>query len=423
MNKKQRSNFSNYIKLSPSQIKRKSFKSLFFGTFICLVICLISLITILDFAVTEIPRAFDGSRPEDYPHYYFSGRRVLRGESVYWGIEQDIYEELGWHYKYYPADPPATIIFLSPFSIFSYGVSWVIFAVCSILIAIGTIFFTAKKLNYSPLKSVTFTLVFLSSAPFLYLLLSNHLEMWLILFGILGLNALKKGKLFLGKVFWGLAGILKLFPLLWLFVTVHKDRKTFFQATGVTAGIIVLSFIIVGLENTLYFITEILSKSQQWQGTFANYSILSLGYSVNAPLIGWGITVLTGCLVFYPRLWKGPADDIFIKSVSLSLLISPLSWLYYQILLFPCLIILDSYIPKREKGIRGLLYILYFIVWGWPVVYLWGMDISPYYLRIPLVFLPTIATTIIIFYLSHFYIFKFSDAKPSATPTPHFNPF
>lgn len=362
--------------------------------------------TFAGFLYKEVPKALDGTDPEDFPNYYFSGRRLFSKESIYRGVNEDVYEKFGWSYKAYPADPPSGIIFLSPFSFLPYKTAWIIFGVFSVLLLAGTIFFTAKKMGYSLRSAIILSTVFLGSAPFLYMLKRNHMEMWVVFFAVLGWSKLKKRRKFLGRFLWGIAGALKLFPLLWLFVSGHRDKKSFFRAAVLTGVIIWLSFFIVGFENSVYFLTEIIPRSEQWYGAIGNYSIVSLGYALKVPRLGWSLGILLGCSVFYPKLWTGPVDDIFIKSITLSLLLTPLSWVNYQVLLFPCLIILGYYIPFDKKNIRWIFIIICIIIWGWPA----DLQISFPPLNILMSSLPPLLSTAGIFSLSHFYIFD-SDRK------------
>ncbi len=367
-----------------------------------LMIALISLTLFIGFTAKEVPSAFDGSDPEDFPNYYFSGRRFLQGNNVYVGIKEDVYETFGWDYAAYPADPPAGIIFFSPFSLLPYKVSWAVFSLSSVLISLGIIFFTAKKVGYSTGFSSIISVIFLGSAPFLFLLKRNHMEMWLVFFAVLGWNNMKKGKEFLGGFLWGIAGVLKLFPLLWLFVTIHRNKKVFYKASALTGLLILFSFFIVGFENSVYFIVEIIPRSNQWYGVIGNYSIISLSHALNLSRLGWVLAVVLGCVVFYPKLWTGPVDDIFIKGVSLSLILPPLYWVNYQVLLFPCIVILSTHVPLEKKAPRWLFLITSLLIWGWPA----DLNLANPVFNILLSSLPPIIATMGVFFLSHFYIYK-----------------
>ncbi|MGM0440870.1 MAG: glycosyltransferase family 87 protein [Elusimicrobiota bacterium] len=368
-----------------------------------IVIALISLITFFGYSVREFPKTLNGTDPEDYPNYYFPAQRLFSGEAMYEDLKKDVYEELGWEYDLYPSIPPTGIIFVSPLSLFPYKVSWIMFAVFSVLLLLGLLTFTAREMGYSKKLSVIISIIFLGSAPFLFLLKRNHMEMWIVLFGVLGWYKLRNKKNFTGNFLWGIAGSLKLFPFLWFAVTGHRDKKNFLKAAIATVGLLLISFYIIGFREVLYYITDIIPRSQLWYGKIGNYSIISLSYALNISKWGWTLAVILGGIVFYPRLWTGPVDDLFNKSVSLSLLLSPLSWINYQVLLFPCLIILSRYIPFEKKYPRWSFFLICIVIWGWPA----DLNIvSSSSFNILLSSMPPVLSTLGIFVLSHIYIYR-----------------
>jgi len=326
----------------------------------------ISLAVFLIFSLRELPLALDGSSPEDFPNYYFAAIRWLASEAIYLDLAEDVYTALGWQYSVYPADPPATIILFSPLTLFSYHTAWILFAGSSVVLMIFCIWFVSRQIGYSHKEAAVFVAISLGSAPFLFLMKRNHMEIWLVLFAILGWSLLRNKKEITGILCWGLAASLKLFPLLWLFVTIHQYKRSFVIAGLTTIGIFALSFGLVGIENSTYYVTETLPRSRQWYGVIGNYSLISVAYALDFPLVGWIGAVLLGLSVFYAPLWRGPIDDLFIKAVSLSLILSPLSWINYQVLLIPCLIILSRYIPFNQRTPRWLFLLVALVIWGWP---------------------------------------------------------
>lgn len=364
-----------------------------------LTLAFLSISTFIIFSFKELPKSLDGSSPADFPNYYFAGKRLFSAEPIYSDLQEDVLKALGWQYTVYPADPPSTVLFLSGLSFFDYNLAWLIFAAFSVVIALGTSYFVSLKVGYSRPLSLLFSTLTLGSAPFLFLLKRNHMEMWLVLFAVLGWSLLKHHKPLAGKLMWGIAAALKLFPLLWLFVTVHRNPGSFFKAVAFTALLILLSCLAIGLENSLYFVTDVLPRSKQWYGVIGNYSLISVAHALEFALVGWIVAILLGLSVFYAPLWEGPIDDLFVKAISLSLILSPLSWINYQVLLLPCLIIVSRYIPFHQTAPRWLFFIIALVIWGWPgEIPLNSITLTILFSSMPLV------ATCGLFYLSHRYI-------------------
>jgi hypothetical protein len=345
------------------------------------------------FFLNEIPKALDGRSPEDFPNYYFASKRILENRPVYDFLAEEVAETLGWESRVYPADTPFTLALLSPLSLLEYKQAWWLFFISSILLGLTCCWLVARELRYSTSAQVALPFVFLSSAPFLFLLKRNHMEMWVLLFAVLGWKALRNSQTGLGSIYWALASALKLFPLFWLASLVHKlGIKRLMPAVAAIIFFGMIGLLAVGAENSVAFVFEVIPRSQLWYGVVANYSIVSVATALGAAPIGWILSIALGCLIFWPRLWRGSYDQLFINAVCISLLISPLSWMNYQILLMPCLLILAKQLPLEQKSIRYLFFPTAILLWGWPSLVMTGNQT----LTVLISSLPTILTGLLL---------------------------
>lgn len=366
---------------------------------ICFALQLVCLWLFVSFVSEHYAAVANGQNASDFPNYYFAGTRFAEGRPVYAPLALEVKEKLGWDYLAYPADPPLTVAVLSPLSVLPYQSSWHLF----LLLAIGVLtlsgWLVARELGLPLSERGTVAMLFLSSAPALFLFERAHMEFILLLVAVLGWIALRRSRTSLGGSCFAVAAAFKLFPLLWLFALgrAHGFRRI----ASALALFVVLSgagVLLLGFANSFAFLTETLAQSSQWYGVVANYSLVSLGTALELPVLGWIATFVMLFSLLRMRYWRGGADEIFVKAVALSLIVSPLSWMNYQILLLPGLVILATHADTSPKRVALLL--VGGIIWGFP-----GSVViqSAPLLTILLSFLPLYAT-LALFFMSAAYI-------------------
>ena len=125
------------------------------------------------------------------------------------------------------------------------------------------------------------------------------------------------------------------------------------------------------LSNTQQFINDIIPLSARWYGVVGNYSVLSLCVALwglgLGKIIGW---VLSGAILviffFIVGKKKLSIDVAFSISTCIALLVSPLSWLNYLILIFPVLLMTSRQIDWNSRPRRLAFLGLIIIFWNWP---------------------------------------------------------
>jgi hypothetical protein len=317
----------------------------------------------------HIPMAFDGTNPYDFPNYYFGGKRVLEGRPIYDYLEKEVYETLGWHNSVYPADPPLTVLLLSPLALLSYVNAWILWAILSTLLFSLSIFFTAKELGFRARVAILFVAIALSSNPFRLLLFSNHAETLLLATSISGWILLRRKYERLGLLMWAIAANLKLFPLLWIVGSYRlMGKRKIAEALLSFLAIFFISGCLIGLNNLNVFLFDVIARSRLWYGVVSNCSLLSFIYAFNLNALAWVAEVLFAFLVtvFILKRKNTDLDCQWTALVVASLILSPLCWWRYLILVFPVILILAFSNKHKSSQFDYLLLLAALIMWGWP---------------------------------------------------------
>jgi len=332
---------------------------------------LLCLIVITFFVIREGARRAEGNPPEDFIQYYVQSIRLFHGATVYNSnaLHEDIEKELKWEYTELPAaNPPAFLLFSLPFSIMPYPLAWWSLACFSALAVFFSSLLVGKACGLTFSQAVFAGGGALCTFPFVVLLILNHIESVLLVFLVIGWLAFKRDRHDLGSVFWGIAAALKLFPAVYLLPLLSAKYKRvglrgFFVAILVT----VLGAAVIGWDQTFIYITKVIPNSRSFYRSFGNYSLLAAGANLGSPLFGWTIEILGGSLIALLMLKKpGGIDRIWITGTASSLLLSPLSWSYYFILVPPVLIVLSRYLTWNRIQDRLLMYALVSSLLYWP---------------------------------------------------------
>ncbi|NOY55065.1 MAG: DUF2029 domain-containing protein [Actinobacteria bacterium] len=319
-------------------------------------ITVLSLVGFVVFSTTQLPEAVHGA--PDFPNYYFGGERLLSGEPVYGPIGEDVRELFGVDgYRNYPADPPATVVLLAPLSLLPYTAAWWLFFALSAVLLMGVGYSTAKEVGWSRPGAVALGATMLITSAGRFLLFRNHMEAILLLFLFLGWRALRRGRDLEGGAWWGFAAALKLFPV-FLIVGLLAVRRTKAAVSAVIAAVVAtgLGVTILGWDNTMTFIRDVLPASKEWYGAFGNYSLLSFGTALVSEPFGWVLGAV-GALALTWWYWRRAetVDQAWVGGVAAMLLISPLSWLNYLVLVVPGVMLIARRLDVRTARGRWTL--------------------------------------------------------------------
>lgn len=328
------------------------------------------------FALAWGPGALSSMDPEtpeqaaDFPNYWFGGERLRDGRPVYDVLEDDFAERFGVSgYDTYPADPPPTVVLFSPLSFLDYPIAWVVWQIISATLVFTAIHIVSREVGYSPAAATAIAAASFVTSPVRFLLGRNHMESVLLMLGVLGWRALRRGGR--GEIAWGLATGLKLFPGMWLLGLWSRHRRRTLVGLAVAAGLLIVGSAVLGPDNLGQFVGETVPGSRRWYGTLGNYSLLSVGTAFAGVWLGW-VLLGAGLVTLGPRYLRGGGDPdrAYVLGTALALLVSPLSWLNYLVLVIPALIMLSCHLdltgsPSHRIGFVALLVAL--LGWG-PIV-------------------------------------------------------
>ena len=347
----------------------------------------VALVTFVLFAWDVWQGAFDGSSPADFPNYYFAGRRLFETRPVYGDLAFEVKNTLGWEYNVYPADTPLTVLLLSPLSQLPYQVAWSLLALFSVAAMAGVAYWTGIELGHPRHVAWLCAALSLMSAPFLFLLKRNHMESLVLVAGAAGWLLLRRGRASAGMLLWGMAAALKLFPALWILLAWHRGvRRPVMIGMLAAAFFSLIGMVGVGFSDTIFFITQVVPRAAQWFDAIGNYSLVALGSVLVGPSLGWLLVLSVGLLSFSPRFWiSGGWDEFWLKAVCLSLLLTPLAWLNYLVLLIPGLMAMGTFLKDTAILRRYFFYALVMMTCFCPT----DITIAQPWLRVLIIFAPT----------------------------------
>lgn len=324
------------------------------------------------FWANEVPKRLNGAALPDFPNYYLGGEKLFDGRPVYGSLEAEVEDRFGVAgYEAYPADPPPTVALLAPLSLLPYDPAWLLLAGISVVIMVAVAYLTAREAGCDAEIGAALASFALLSTSFRFLIVRNHAETFVLLFGYLGWRALRRGREGSTGIWWGLATALKLWPGMWLVgLAGRRSRAGLLGGAAAVVAVGLVSLAVVRWGNFVDFATQVVGASTRWYGALGNYSLLSLGTALVSQWFGWVLLGL-GALVIVPLYLRHArsADQLWVGGTAVALLLSPLSWLNYLVLAIPALIIVGVRLDIRQSADRWLLFGLVASLGFWgPVV-------------------------------------------------------
>lgn len=330
-------------------------------------------LNILNFSI----EALSGRDPYDFPNYYFSGIRLLQGRPIYDLLAQEIFSELGWVYNAYMADPPFAVVILAPLALLDYSSAWWAFLAISISsIVVGTALLL-RNCGLSYLKTFAITSLVLASQSSLYLFKRNHLESLLFLGLCVCVTSLKQKRYLLASLVLGVLSAIKLFPAFILLTIIRKLGIRYFVISSAMMlalsllGVIICDFGDPSFGNLNRYLTDVLQRSEAWLGTVGNFSLRSVLVAFGDDPHSLSLTYLISVIIIttaalYTGLSKSSSlSTCILTGTASALLLSPLAWLNYLVLLVPPAVYFyeQHYNQQRRRGSRVALLIGIVIYW------------------------------------------------------------
>lgn len=360
-------------------------------------IILITLIAvILSFYYFTVHFNAKGSRVTDFAFFYASTQSFLNGENIYTltpfhsfanFVQKDITE---FNIETLPnLNPPFQTLLFLPLGLLSYSVSLYIWSLLSLLcglISVGLInhyFFNNQK--YFLLAFV----LFLYFPTWITVKFSQFSLILLLLLCIVWIAARSKKEILAG-ILLGVLLNLKVFTGIFLFFFVVKKKwnlLAWYLGSFLTLNLISLA--VFGIDDYVSYLTGLRNvywQAASWNASLSGFLSRLIGGPENGavwdlsqfyPYLNYGISfaaaILLGLILKGEdrEEEQGLFDVEFSLSIVMMLLLSPLGWMYYFVILIIPLIVLWRILHRTHKSLRQLM------------IFAWGLSTIPHDMIVP----------------------------------------
>jgi hypothetical protein len=347
---------------------------------VALLVIIILRIAQVSIAITEQMQNWPVLHEErDFPWYYLSAGQLLRGEDFYSGLQERARVELGIedYFIDVAVSPPTFPLVIAPLALLSYPAAWGVWQFLSVAALILSVLLIARELSLSLSLPGWALLVFaiLIFPPLTFHIYYAHTELFILLLLTGGWYLLRKDREVPAGVLLGLAAALRLYPLILLpYLFQRRAWKGLGAAIASGLGLAALAGWAAGPASYLRYLGVMREEIPVFYTSDGN---LSLWGSVHKIAAIWPV------LERYPTLRDALAYALFLAVVGLTLwltrkasvlphrldheyglliaaalLASPLSWIYYQVLLYLPMLILLVDLRKSETRHPGVLALL-----------------------------------------------------------------
>ena len=330
----------------------------------------------------------------DFVQEWTSARNYFAGEPIYLPLEESMERHFGREMQLgviqYNAHPPASVLISLPFCKFPYAQALHVWNAVSLLALAAAVGLTVGNLKTSPWLLLPIFTLLITSNPLAQQVLQGQLNLVLLLLLTGFWVAARQQHWFWAGILVGIAGAIKLFPLyLGLYFLGRRQWKA---VVGVGLGFAALNgaaWACFGESSFRTFFLEIApAVAQEFQSYWPNASLSgffkknldgSVGHVqpwADLPMIANLLTMVSALLITVASGWQcwkansAPAQDRAIAACALAmLLVSPITWDHYFVLLTPFLIVLWMQADRAwERAVLLALFVLLFFVrptWIW----------------------------------------------------------
>lgn len=323
---------------------------------VCLMVCFLFL-----------PRYVRALKPPtdklvDFFQEWSSARNAFSGIPVYAPIDVAVEAHLGlrkipdsgWDINVHP---PTSVLLAFPFQVFDYPTAFVLWNIVSLVALAAAAFMIARGLGVrlSPWSALPLFCLALIAEPLYQQLLQGQLNLILLLLIVSVWFADRSGKPYLAGALLGLAVVIKLFPVfLIVYFLLRRDVKAVLATllsivllTGLTAAVL-------GTDTMRTYVTEVMPQATTWKAAWNNASLTGFWHKLFAPggrngeltpllyspalaMFATAVSSLIVIGLLAPRIWRASTtsqrDQAFALCVTAMLLVSPVTWEHYFLLL------------------------------------------------------------------------------------------
>jgi alpha-1,2-mannosyltransferase len=241
-------------------------------------------------------------------------------------------------------NPPLLAVLLTPLAGLDALTAYRIFALCTLLLVLGSVLAVARELRLRPLVSTAVLVTVLASSPLHGTLVLGQIYPLLLVGLVSGWIAERRGRPVLAAVLYGITVALKpsLGPLL-LLPAVQRRWVPLRAGLISAAAATLFGVLVAGPSSGIEWLK--IALSEPVPDTVDNASLPGLAVRFGLPgVLGMvlGVAVLVGTLVWCGRHRDriDPAGTVPFAVLAAGLLCSPISWHNYLMLLWPGVLVL-----------------------------------------------------------------------------------
>jgi alpha-1,2-mannosyltransferase len=333
------------------------------------IVAIVAVLVVLLFAAkiaqTLLSRA--GSAETDLITYFDGAERLRAGLPLY-AADIDLVRDGAFRHFIYP--PPLAIAF----TIFpTYAAAWWGWAAISILSWLAALALMLRELapdlrqRISPMWRPILVAALINFPPVIAHLFWGQIQLLLLLLLVLCWLCLRRGRGLAAGALLGVAIALKIYPLLLLApLLIQRRWRAAGAALAVAAGLVVLSFVVVGWEQARVYFTVVLPEVNRAlaQSSPGNNSIevVIRNATGSAGFAAWSslaIRALVIGAVVAIAWWRrrAPAGG-FAAGVIALVIVPPVVWEHYFVLLYLPWLVALAHMSRRQSALLAGAYFL-----------------------------------------------------------------
>jgi len=318
----------------------------------------------------------------DFVQDYFAASSLWRGGSVYGEDIRVLGNEILGFKEFSNFHPPFNALLFLPFTIVPYKKAFIILGMISLILLLLINQLVVRGLELNGEWFLNFTCFTLCWYPFICCLANGQSSMIIAACLIGGWFRLCRKKEYVAGFLFAIATLMKLFPgLVLLYLLIMKNWRAFFAAISfITIGLVVTA-IIVGLDDMRTYVMIIVARDVDvFRGYVLNHSIGGIVAKLFGKPMGWFIPLvelpnISSLLIILLSIviliymvkkmretkveQKHPAYAFGLTLVTM-LLLSPITWSHiFPVLILPLGLLLREHIDEpSSKRLRLLLFVL-----------------------------------------------------------------
>jgi Glycosyltransferase family 87 len=337
----------------------------------------------------------------DFYQDWSSARNFLNGHPIYTDIGLTIENYLGWRLpENWPASnwrvnnhPPPLVLLKLPLAWLDYPDAFLLWSMLSLAAFTASLWLIARQLSIrvSSWSLLPFVSLLLVWYPFRDQVTQGQINLVLLLMVTVVWAAERSGWSWTAGVILAAATAVKLFPgLLFAYFVLRRQWRVAASAVATLVVITGVSVVVLGPEAYYAYFVDVLPASGHWLSNWHNNSLVGFWFKLFDPAsVGGVITplwrspimarvgALVSCAILVSiMMWvivraknRSDLDQTFGLTVTAMLLVSPITWSHYLVLLMIPLAIM--WVDSRSSAIAKWTWIVIVVVLFVPAPKVW----------------------------------------------------